>query len=225
MVRVVVFRRETCLIPGCPAGIVTAKHYARYHGIRVTDYCNSVEAVAGRYYYCKEPGDVHRGVRASSTHEFMIHLLDMHQELFLRDEQAVVTESPEKESAEVEREVDPERSLGNAVVSVIKEVFDHLSVQRHNAEAEAERLRIEVDALREKLRSVTESNVKLELANAELTDKNFEKAQKIDNLINENSRLVKDNREMNNEMLRVRNGAKLASEFRAAHGELQGRRS
>jgi len=213
--------RGTCPIQTCRAEDISPMHYARKHGIRLKDHFHAIKTSQGHRKYCID----HHEVRADGPHEAMVHLVEMHPELFPQESQDATLEILEQdtivEASEQEKEVDPEWAFANATVGG---VYGFLVEKRQEAEAEAECLRVEVGTLTEKLRIVIESSFVLELKVEELTERNSGLQQEISKGISENSRLVEDNREMNKDLLRIGNGAKSVTEFRETYGEMQGRR-
>ena len=204
--------RGTCPIQTCQVENITPRHYSSKHGIRLKDHFNSVKSSQGYRKYCID----HPKVRVKGSHKAMRHLIEEHPELFSQESQGTTPEAHESE-----REVDPEWAIANATVGG---VFNFLVEERQKAETKVECLGVEMGGLAEKLRIATESNVELELRVTELTDKNLEFEKKNLKLNEENSRILEDNKAMNANMFHLKNGTKLAEEFREVHGELQGRK-
>ena len=204
--------RGTCPLETCQAEDITAKHYSGKHGIRLTDHFNSTKNLGVSKKYCLK----HREVKVDGPHEAMRHLIEEHPELFSQESQGTTPEAPENE-----REIAPEQAFANATVGG---VFQFLVEERQKAETKVECLGVEMGGLAEKLRIATESNAGLELNVTELTNIKLDLERRNLKLNEENSRILEDNKAMNANMFHLKNGTKLAEEFREVHGELQGRK-
>jgi hypothetical protein len=147
----------------------------------------------------------------------MAHLVEIHPELLGQESQVAATEIPEGE-----KEIDPEWAFANATVGG---VFEFLSSERRKAEAEAECLRIRVGVLEGKKEDLARENQALHEQSEQLRTERDLAIKEKDQVMAENRDLAKDNRLLNDQVLRIKNGAKSAAEFRETYGELQGRRS
>ncbi len=206
-----VFRRGTC--PICNAAEVKSRHYSLKHGVRLRNHFSPTRK--GR-----APGEgyqlsciAHPDVLCDGPHEAMAHVKEAHPEIVPPDSVAL---------GEGKSEVDPEWALANATVGG---VFEFLLGERRKAEAEAAGLRVCASTLEGEKEELTRGNRALHEQNGQLRTERDQAIAEKDRLKAENTDLARDNRSLNAQTLRFRNGAKSAAEFREVHGELQGRRT
>lgn len=200
MARICTYWKGTCSL--CGAGEVTSKHYPLKHNIFQRAHFNAVNLrhkdsaaeVRVRCLYC-----LHCKTRVDGPHEAVVHLKEKHPELLAQ-------QPPEVH--------DPEWALANATVGG---VVEFLVDKRRKAEAEAACLRVSMSTLEEKLGDAQNRVDRLALTVEDLQAQNRR-------LSEESRRVLADNRTMNEQMLRMRNGARSAAAFRETYGEMQGKR-
>jgi hypothetical protein len=191
------FSRGTCCI--CGQEGISSKHYNVSHGIIIGNYfqthSNYIPPALPPYIcgICK--------VRVSGCHEAVKHLAEMHPEV-LQLNQNVETQDVQEVVEIKDEEPELAEALANATIGG---VFDFLIGKRREAEVETEFLKMSLEA-EKALRIAGDEG--LARAMSRITQLGGENQE----FKRENARLTEDNRNMNREMLAMRNGARVTQE-------------